>query len=413
MTTRHDNAAGVSLGGATAVILFVLVLLGFVIETQLTQYVQTNLGFRQPYFIFYFVHSFFAMIFPAHLLYLTFVSKLSPRALWRGLMHALKTHIPRTPSHGDHVTLHRPFPTKRFLRLVLLLTAGMSIPSLCWFVAVTLAPLTDVTALWNTNAFFAYVATVKLFKLNWEFRRLCAVVLATAGAAAVVYGGSTSTDSSDPPIEGAPEKTTGFKHTSALTGDLLTLVAAIVYGLYQVLYKKYASLPNDPDTIEAPVEASYEPLPEDVEEVGSVPLDQPSGASIPDDMVYPPPFALYPNMLTAAIGLCTLSVLWIPIPVLHILDIRPFHLPHDFKTAAVLLGIAVSGIVFNAGFMILLGLWGPILTSIGSLLTIVLVFLSDIAFGGAIETITIWSLLGCGSIIVAFGILAYDMIEHR
>jgi len=413
MTTRHNNVAGVNLGGPTAVILFVFVLLGFVIETQLTQYVQTNLGYRQPYFIFYFVHSFFSMIFPAHFLYLTFASKHSPKALWRGLMHALKTHVPPISSHVDHVTLHRPFPTGGFVRLVLLLTAGMSVPGLCWFIAVTLAPLTDTTALWNTNAFFAYIAAVKLFKLNWEIRRLSAVLLATAGAVAVVYGGSISTDRSDPPSQDPPDVSTGFKPTAALTGDLLTLVAAVVYGIYQVLYKMYASLPTDPDPIESRIEAPYEPLPEDVEEVSSVPLDQPSEAAVPEDMVYPPPFALYPNMLTAAIGICTFLILWIPIPILHVLGIRPFYLPHDWKTAAVLLGIAVSGIVFNAGFMVLLGLWGPILTSIGSLLTIVLVFLSDIAFGGAIETITIWSLLGCGSIIVAFGILAYDMIERR
>lgn len=60
---------------------------------------------------------------------------------------------------------------------------------------------------------------------------------------------------------------------------------------------------------------------------------------------------------------------------------------------------------------ILLGLWGPILTSIGSLLTIVLVFLSDIIFGGAVHTITVWSMLGCGAIVSAFGVLAYDMLK--
>ena len=60
---------------------------------------------------------------------------------------------------------------------------------------------------------------------------------------------------------------------------------------------------------------------------------------------------------------------------------------------------------------ILLGLWGPILTSIGNLLTIVLVFFSDIIFGGAVETITVWSMLGCGAIVSAFGILAYDMMR--
>lgn len=52
-------------------------------------------------------------------------------------------------------------------------------------------------------------------------------------------------------------------------------------------------------------------------------------------------------------------------------------------------------------------------TSVGSLLTIVLVFLSDATWGGAVDTVTIWSVLGCSAIAVAFAILAYDMMKRR
>ncbi|KAG7099193.1 hypothetical protein E1B28_001060 [Marasmius oreades] len=47
--------------------------------------------------------------------------------------------------------------------------------------------VTDVTAIWNTNTFFAYVISVKVIGLEWEARRLAAVVLATLGVIAVVY----------------------------------------------------------------------------------------------------------------------------------------------------------------------------------------------------------------------------------
>ena len=60
-----------------------------------------------------------------------------------------------------------------------------------------------------------------------------------------------------------------------------------------------------------------------------------------------------------------------------------------------------------------MGVWGPIVASVGSLLTIVLVFLSDTIFGDAVDTVTTWSVLGCGSIVLAFGILAYDMMKAR
>ena len=34
-------------------------------------------------------------------------------------------------------------------------------------------------------------------------------------------------------------------------------------------------------------------------------------------------------------------------------------------------------------------------------------------FGAGIETLTIWSLLGSGGIVLAFGVLAYDMFTKR
>lgn len=60
---------------------------------------------------------------------------------------------------------------------------------------------------------------------------------------------------------------------------------------------------------------------------------------------------------------------------------------------------------------ILLGLWGPIVTSVGNLLTIVLVFISDILFGSGIQSVTFWGLLGSAGIVTAFGVLAYDMLK--
>lgn len=53
------------------------------------------------------------------------------------------------------------------------------------------------------------------------------------------------------------------------------------------------------------------------------------------------------------------------------------------------------------------------MTSVGSLLTIVMVFISDIVFGGAVDTITAWSLVGSGIIVAAFAVLAYDMMMRR
>lgn len=54
---------------------------------------------------------------------------------------------------------------------------------------------------------------------------------------------------------------------------------------------------------------------------------------------------------------------------------------------------------------ILLSLWGPVVVSVGNLLTIVLVFVSDILFGAGMSAVTIWSVVGSVGIMAAFGVL--------
>ena len=70
------------------------------------------------------------------------------------------------------------------------------------------------------------------------------------------------------------------------------------------------------------------------------------------DMVYPPPFGFHPNLLTSMLGFSTLVLLWIPIPFLHWSGAELFKLPPNFATFISIVGIALSGVVFNAGFMV-------------------------------------------------------------
>ena len=62
---------------------------------------------------------------------------------------------------------------------------------------------------------------------------------------------------------------------------------------------------------------------------------------------------------------------------------------------------------------ILLGVWGPIITSIGNLLNTVMVFASDVVFGSGIEVVTFWNFMGSVAIVAAFGVLAEDLIIRR
>ena len=210
--------------------------------------------------------------------------------------------------------------------------------------------ISDVTAIWNTNAFFAYLITVKVFKLKWEPLRLVAVLFATLGVVAVVYGGSTSDSKANIQVaSGTPDTHHArIKPTAPLVGDLLTLVASLGYGSYQVMYKRYVALPSDP---EMEFDGVYAQLPVSEETHADAPYET-SDHTDTKESVYPPPFGLHPNLVTSGIGLCTLLILWIPIPIIHYLGVEPFSLPTNAMTVGVIAGIALTGVLFNAGFMV-------------------------------------------------------------
>lgn len=98
-------------------------------------------------------------------------------------------------------------------------------------------------------------------------------------------------------------------------------------------------------------------------------------------------------------------------PLLHWLYIERFRLPPDAVTFWSIGGIALGGLLFNSCFMILLGVWGPILTSVGNLLTIVLVLITDILFSHS--GVTLWGILGAVMIVSAFAVLAFDMVQAK
>jgi len=194
-----------------------------------------------------------------------------------------------------------------------------------------------------------------MFKLPWEGKRISAVLLATAGVMAVIYGGvATQGDSNKRPEVSRAVPTA----TAPLLGDLLTLIASVGYGLYQVLYKRYLALPSDPER-EGPPQSSYTPIPrtsfDDVRDADLLTEDLISGdlESITDAIVYPPPFGLHSNLLTSSAGILTLLFLWIPLPVLHYTGAETFRWPTNWYVALVVSGIALSGVAFNAGFMVI------------------------------------------------------------
>lgn len=125
--------------------------------------------------------------------------------------------------------------------------------------------------------------------------------------------------------------------------------------------------------------------------------------TVHDPSIPPPlPFGLHANIMTAGIGLTTFATFWIGLVVADQLGWEPFELPHNLRTYVSLAMVGLCGIFFNAAFMILLSLWGPVLASVSCLMTTILVEIADVLLGHELKWI---SVIGCTLIGAGFGVL--------
>lgn len=116
----------------------------------------------------------------------------------------------------------------------------------------------------------------------------------------------------------------------------------------------------------------------------------------------PLPFGLHANIMTAGIGLTTFTTFWLGLILAHYLGWEPFELPHNLRTYVSIAMVVLCGIFFNAAFMILLSLWGPVLASVSCLMTTILVEIADVLLGHQLKWI---SVLGCALIGAGFAVL--------
>ena len=137
-------------------------------------------------------------------------------------------------------------------------------------------------------------------KLRWS--KVGAVAVAIVGVLVVAYWDTHPAKTGNKSGGGTGGKTGDDSEHNNDTdqralGNLVIGVGSVLYGFYEVLYKKYACPP--PETS--------------------------PGRSM-----------IFANFYGTCIGLFTLLVLWIPLPILHITGLEKFEMPHG-RAAWVLL----------------------------------------------------------------------------
>ena len=237
-----------------------------------------------------------------------------------------------------------------------------------------------MTAIYNCSAFFAYAFAIPLLGEHFRWNKIFAVGVAIIGVLVVAYGdinpskhGSKSGGGAGGPTAPEPEEA-----SNRALGNLVIGVGSVLYGFYEVLYKKLACPPE--------------------------------GCSPGRGMIFA-------NTFGSLIGLFTLTVLWIPIPILHYTGIETFELPTG-EAAWMLLISVMANATFSGSFLVLISLTSPVLSSVAALLTIFLVAVVDQLLPPPLnQPLTGAAVAGGLLIIVAFLLLSWatyrEMAEER
>ncbi|CEO59393.1 hypothetical protein PMG11_04069 [Penicillium brasilianum] len=351
-----------------------LSLASFVVQTETAVYIQHELHWDKPYCMLYITHGSWALLWPVQLLILRIQKrKLSWEAFWRRHVFLIKTTAQMVETQDVHLSTRdsRRSPIPYMLKTTAFVTTALTIAGGSWYVAVNLTTASDLTAIYNCSAFFAYAFSIPLLNEKLRFDKVFSVCVAIIGVLVVAYGDRPEKKVSKGGTTGAEDQ----EAQSRLLGNIVIGVGSILYGLYEVLYKRFACPPE--------------------------------GTS-------PGRGTIFANSFGSMIGCFTLTVLWIPIPILHMLGWETFRIPTGEAAWMLLISVCANA-TFSGSFLVLISLTSPVLSSVAALLTIFLVAIVDWFRTG--QPLSFAAIIGGILIMAAFFLLSWstyrEMSEER
>ncbi|KAI9834311.1 MAG: hypothetical protein M1826_004237 [Phylliscum demangeonii] len=363
-----------------AAIFLLLSLISFTVQTETAVYIQHSLGWNKAYCMLYLTHGSWTLLWPVQLLILRLRKRKVPwPVFWRQHVYLLRSTAQMVESRDLHPSSSRAIlksPVPYFIKKIALLTMALTVAGGSWYVAVNLTTASDLTAIYNCSAFFAYAFSIPLLKDHLRLDKVFSVAVAIIGVLVVAYG-----DSGPAPKHGGKSGGAVGGHPGAgeashrALGNVVIGVGSIMYGFYEVLYKKWACPPD--------------------------------GASPGRGMIFA-------NAVGSMIGSFTLLVLWIPLPILHYTGLEPFELPRG-EAAWMLMISVLANAVFSGSFLVLISLTSPVLSSVAALLTIFIVAVVDWFLTG--QALSAAAIAGGMLIVAAFVLLTWstyrEMYEAR
>jgi drug/metabolite transporter (DMT)-like permease len=281
--------------------------LGFTINTEATAYVEDSLGWKKPIATMYITHSSLCLPWLCHIAYLRWRNRKIPYKSWvREYNNELRASIATVEAYatqGPRMVIKRQGHTGGPLDFLAtsmgIVTIVLTASGLSWFVSLSLTTPADLTAIYNCSTFFAAAFSVPLLKEKLGWLSICAVGISIVGTFTIAYGDTTA-EHDDANSEFG---------TNRLLGNIIACVGAVAFGLYEVLFKKWA--------------CSSRPESE--------------GSSLPLTLAASAMTGLY----TAALG-------WIAILVLGLVGVETFSVPSLYTCLWIAIAVlAGSGMLFK------------------------------------------------------------------
>lgn len=265
-------------------IALIITVMGFTINTESTAYFEDVLGWKKPYCTMYITHSSLCLPWIGHLMYTRWKERKKPYRKWvkdynnqiREVVATIDAYVTTGPKLVLKWKGQVAGPLDFLASTMAIVTVVLTVSGCSWFLSLVMTTPADLTAIYNCSTFFAAAFSVPLLKEKLGWMAITAVALSITGTFIIAYGDSTT------------EHEESAVGTSRLVGNLVACIGAVAFGLYEVLFKKWAcsSRPMEPSA--------------------SLPLT----------------FAA-----SALTGIYTFATLWVGIVILHFTGAEPFELP--------------------------------------------------------------------------------------
>ncbi|GME71985.1 unnamed protein product [Ambrosiozyma monospora] len=372
------------------ILLFLLSLVSFVVQTETTSYVY-SIGFNEPVLLLLLTHGSWWMLWPIQFIangsyktvrryirYKRGYEEINDPKKWKGWRRSFASSVKAqhknifqiaeltaeanlpdfTYQYGGTHSFRRytQFFKSRAIRYMwlstLILCVVLNVAGSTWYISMGLSTPSDVTAIYNSSAFTAYVFAIPILHEKFSWIKVSAVLTAVAGVFIVAYSGKDD-DAAEYPHR--------------LLGNIIILIGAILYGLYEVVYKKKCCPPSS--EVSARRQASFS------------------------------------NFSMCLIGINTFLILCVPAFFIHIFGIYKFDIPSDGTIWLYVIISLLGNIIFSVSFLALMSLTSPVLSSVASLVTILVVGVADYILWGAESNFM--QIIGYAFVMGGFGLLTY------